>query len=63
MIINEYKQIPLLWKVVITISSLCMPVLLLGPAGLVKKKHAVIEVGYKIPWFSSEMMMLRRTQI
>lgn len=65
MIINEYKQIPLLWKVVITISSLCMPVLLLGPAGLVKKKkkHAVIEVGYKIPWFSSEMMMLWRTQI
>ena len=66
MIINEYKQIPLLWKVVITISSVCMPVLLLGPAGLVKKKknkHVVIEVGYKIPWFSSEMMMLWRTQI
>ena len=64
MIINEYKQIPLLRKVVITISSVCMPVLLLSPAGLVKKKkHAVIEVGYKIPWFSSEMMMLWRTQI
>ena len=28
-----------------------------------KKKHAVIEVGYKIPWFSSEMMMLWRTRI
>ena len=28
-----------------------------------KNKHVVIEVGYKIPWFSSEMMMLWRTQI